>query len=70
MRVLRDLVTFSSNCDYRVVLYGVILWKEAKAQSFKNLGMVTLVRCMWFKFGIFVPESDVSEPNVILIPIF
>uniref|UniRef100_U3JRZ2 Gephyrin n=1 Tax=Ficedula albicollis TaxID=59894 RepID=U3JRZ2_FICAL len=32
--------------------------------------MIMLVRCKWFKCGIFVPKSDVSEPNVILIPIF
>lgn len=68
MRLDRNLLTFSSKCDYRVVLYDTILWKEGKAQSFKNLGI--LVKCMWFKLGVFVPESDVSEPNVILISIF
>lgn len=52
------------------MLYDVILWKEGKAQSFKNLGMVILVKCMWFKLDMFVPESDVSEPNVILKSIF
>lgn len=67
---MREISTISSKCDHSVVLYDIILWKEGKAQSFKNLGMVMLVRCMWFELGMFVPESDVSEPNVILISIF
>lgn len=49
----RNLTTFSRKCDCGVALYGIILWTEGKEQSFKKLGMIMLVRCVWFKLNIF-----------------